>query len=385
VNRAGTGTEPVIVAAVRTPVGRRGGALAGQKPVALLRQVLLELIARSGIPPAAVEQVIGGCVTQVGEQGLNVTRQAWLATGWDYHPGCTTVDVSCGSAQQANHLVAALVASGAIEVGIACGVESMSRVPAGANAPAGVDEPKLPDYPWDDPPGVQFGGAERIARRCGLTRRDLDEYGARSQQRAAHAWAAGRFAREVVPVAGLRRDEGLRETTVESLAGLPPVMSGGLHTAGTSSQVSDGAAGLLWTSRDRAAALGLRPRARLRHQLVTGADPYLLLDGPVVATSRILARAGMSLSDLDLVEVNEAFAAVVLSWARQLGADLDAVNVNGGAIALGHPMGATGCRLLTTALHELERTGGELALVTMCCGGAQGTASLLQRLDRGPA
>lgn len=373
-------TDAVIVDAVRTPIGRRDGALSTLKPVALLRHVLLGLIDRTGIDPAAVEQVIGGCVSQVGEQGLGVTRNAWLATGLDPGVGCTTVDVSCGSAQQANHLVAALIATGAIEVGIACGVESMSRVPAGANAPGGVDEHKLPDYPWDDPPGVQFGGAERIARRERLTRADLDGYGALSQQRAARAWAHGRYAAEVLPLGGLTRDEGLRPTTVETLAGLRPVMRGGLHTAGSTSQVSDGAAAVLWMSRRRAAELGLRPRARLLHQVVTGADPYFLLDGPTVATRRILDRAGLKLADLDVVEVNEAFASVVLSWARHHGADLDRVNVNGGAIALGHPMGATGARLLTTALHELERIDGELALVTMCCGGSQGTASVLQRI-----
>lgn len=373
-------TDAVIVDAVRTPIGRRDGALSTVKPVALLRHVLLGLIERTGVDPAAVEQVIGGCVSQVGEQGLGVTRNAWLATGLDPGVGCTTVDVSCGSAQQANHLVAALIATGAIEVGIACGVESMSRVPAGANAPGGVDEHKLPDYPWDDPPGVQFGGAERIARREGLTRADLDGYGALSQQRAAQAWAHGRYAAEVLPLGGLARDEGLRPTTVETLAGLRPVMRGGLHTAGSTSQVSDGAAAVLWMSRRRADELGLRPRARLLHQVVTGADPYFLLDGPTVATRRILDRAGLKLADLDVVEVNEAFAAVVLSWARHHGADLDRVNVNGGAIALGHPMGATGARLLTTALHELERIDGELALVTMCCGGSQGTASVLQRI-----
>lgn len=373
-------TDAVIVDAVRTPIGRRDGALSTVKPVALLRHVLLGLIERTGIDPGAVEQVVGGCVSQVGEQGLGVTRNAWLATGLDPGVGCTTVDVSCGSAQQANHLVAALVATGAIEVGIACGVESMSRVPPGANAPGGVDEHKLPDYPWDDPPGVQFGGAERIARREGLTRADLDGYGALSQQRAARAWAQGRFAAEVLPLGGLTRDEGLRPTTVETLAGLRPVMRGGLHTAGSTSQVSDGAAAVLWMSRRRADELGLRPRARLLHQVVTGADPYFLLDGPIVATRRILDRAGLKLADLDVLEVNEAFASVVLSWARHHGADLDRVNVNGGAIALGHPMGATGARLLTTALHELERVDGELALVTMCCGGSQGTASVLQRI-----
>jgi acetyl-CoA C-acetyltransferase len=373
-------TEPVIVAAVRTPIGKRDGALSELKPVGLLRHTLVRLVERAGIEPGSIEQIIGGCVTQVGEQGLNVTRNAWLATGLDYQVGCTTVDVSCGSAQQANHLVAALITAGAIDVGVACGVESMSRVPAGANVPYGVDQPKLADYPWDDPPGVQFGGAERIAKRQGLTRRDLDEFGAMSQQRAARAWAEGRFDREVVPVDGVRVDQGLRESTVESLAGLRPVMRNGLHTAGTTSQISDGAAAVLWMSARRAAELGLRPRARLLHQVVTGSDPYFLLDGPTLATEKILRRAGMSLRDIDLVEVNEAFAAVVLSWAQRHNADLDKVNVNGGAIALGHPLGATGSRLLITALHELERTGGELALTTMCCGGSMGTASILQRI-----
>jgi len=372
--------EAVIVDAVRTPIGRRRGALSGVKPVALLRHVLVQLIERSGIDPRAIDQVIGGCVSQVGEQGLGVVRNAWLATGLDYHVGCTTVDVSCGSAQQANHLVAALIASGEIDVGIACGVESMSRVPVGSNAPGGPDEHKLPDYPWDDPAGVQFGGAERIAARQGLSRRDLDEYGALSQQRAAHAWASGRFGREVVPMKELRIDEGLRRSTADSLALLAPVMRRGLHTAGTTSQLSDGAAATLWMSRGRADELGLRPRARLTHQVVSGADPYFLLDGPVVATRKILKRAGLSLSDIDLVEVNEAFASVVLNWVQQQRSDLSRVNVNGGAIALGHPMGATGARLIVTALHELERTDGELALITMCCGGSQGTASVLQRI-----
>lgn len=377
---AGRSPAPVIVEAVRTPIGKRGGALSGRKPVELLRHVLLSLLDRTGVGPGAVEQIVGGCVTQVGEQGLNVTRNAWLATGLDPQVGCTTIDASCGSSQQANHLVAALVAAGAIDVGIACGVESMSRVPAGVNVPGGVDEPKTADHPWDDPPGVQFGGAERIARREGLTRPVLEELGAQSQQRAARAWAQGRFDREVVPVGEVRVDEGLRPTTARSLAALRPVVRDGLHTAGTTSQVSDGAAAVLWMSERRAAELGLRPRARVLHQVLTGSDPYYLLDGPIAATGRILKRAGMSLRDLDLVEVNEAFAAVVLAWARHHDSDLDNVNVNGGAIALGHPLGAAGCRLLVTALHELERRGAELALTTMCCGGSMGTASVLQRI-----
>ncbi|MET9301239.1 steroid 3-ketoacyl-CoA thiolase [Micromonospora aurantiaca] len=375
--------DPVVVEAVRTPIGRRRGALSGVHAAVLLRHVLLAVLERTGVAPADVDQIIGGCVTQVGEQGLNVTRNAWLSTGLDHRVAATTVDVSCGSAQQANHLVAALIHAGAIDVGIACGVESMSRVPVGSNFTGAADF-RTEDYPWDDPPRLQFGGAERIAARQGLTRDQLDAYGLRSQRRAAAAWAAGHFDREVVPVPvpggpPVAVDEGLRASTPEGLAALRPTVDGGLHTAGTTSQVSDGAAAVLWMSAGRARALGLPARARLTHQVVTGADPYYLLDGPVEATGRILARAGMSLGDIDRYEVNEAFAAVVLSWAGRLGADLDRVNVNGGAIALGHPMGATGARLITTALHELERTGTELALITMCCGGSQGTASILQR------
>lgn len=375
---------PVVVAAARTPIGRRDGVLSGLKAVQLLRLVQLEVLARAGVEPGAVEQIIGGCVTQSGEQSLNVTRNAWLSTGNDPGVGCSTVDVSCGSAQQANHLVAALIAADAIDVGIACGVESMSRVPIGTNLYRGPGHYKTSDYPWDDPPKSQFGGAERIALRQGINRADADAFGLLSQQRAARAWAERRFGREVVavPVDGGRveRDEGLRETTLDGLARLRPTVEGGVHTAGTTSQVSDGAAAILWMSYGRARALGLWPRARLLGQVVTGADPYYLLDGPVEATARVLARTGMKLDDIDLVEVNEAFAAVVLNWIDAYGADPERVNVNGGAIALGHPLGATGTRLLVTALHELERTGAGTALVTMCCGGSLGTASILQRL-----
>jgi acetyl-CoA C-acetyltransferase len=386
---------PVIVAAARTPIGRRGGWLAGLKAVELLRHVQLEVIARAGIEPGEIEQIVGGCVTQIGEQSLNVTRNAWLNTGHDPAVGCTTVDVSCGSAQQANHLVSALIAADVIDAGIACGVESMTRVPVGTNLYNGPGHYKAADYPWDDPPNAQFGGAERIARRQGIGRADTDAYGVLSQQRAALAWAQGRFDRELTPLvapavganghptgetAEARRDQGLRETTLEGLAALRPNVEGGVHTAGTTSQISDGAAAILWMSLGRARALGLQPRARLAHQVVTGADPYYLLDGPVAATERILRRAGMKLGDLDLCEVNEAFAAVVLNWASAHSADLERVNVNGGAIALGHPLGASGTRLLVTALHELERTSTETALVTMCCGGSLGTASILQRL-----
>jgi acetyl-CoA C-acetyltransferase len=374
---------PVIVSAVRTPIGKRGGWLAGLKGVRLLEHVFLEVLRRAGVEPAEVDQVVGGCVTQAGEQSLNVTRNAWLNAGLPPAVGATTVDVSCGSAQQANHVVAALIAAGAIDVGIACGVEAMSRVPAGVNLYNGPGHYKTADYPWDDPPKAQFGGAERIAAREGLTRADADEYGVLSQRRAAAAWAEGRFDREVVPITGTHvvdRDQGVRPTTPEGLAALTPTVPGGVHTAGTTSQVSDGASAVLWMSEQRARAAGLRPRARLRHQVVTGADPYYLLDGPVAATEKILDRAGMTIADLDRYEVNEAFAAVVLNWERRLKADRDRLNVSGGAIALGHPLGSTGTRLIVTALHELERTDTELALVTMCCGGSLGTASILQRL-----
>ncbi|MDG4800844.1 steroid 3-ketoacyl-CoA thiolase [Micromonospora sp. WMMD980] len=376
--------EAVIVEAVRTPIGRRDGALSGLKAVELLRHVQVEVLRRAGVEPGDVDQIIGGCVTQVGEQSLNVTRNAWLNSGLDHEVAASTVDTSCGSAQQANHLIAALVTAGAIDVGIACGVESMSRVPVGTNLYQGPGHYKTPDYPYDDPPRAQFGGAERIAARQGLTRADLDAYGLRSQRLAARARDEGRFDRETSPVplpdgTLVSTDEGIRDSTAEGLAALRPVVPDGRHTAATISQISDGAAAILWMSRERATVLGLRPRARLAHQVVTGADPYYLLDGPVVATRKLLKRAGMSLADIDLVEVNEAFASVVLSWAAHHDADLDRVNVNGGAISLGHPLGSSGTRLLVTALHELERRDRHSALVTMCCGGSLGTASLLVR------
>jgi acetyl-CoA C-acetyltransferase len=389
---------PVVVATARTPIGRRGGALAGLKAVQLLRHVLLAVVRRAGIEPEQVEQIVGGCVTQIGEQSLNVTRNAWLNTPAGYQVAASTVDASCGSSQQANHLVAALIAADVIEIGIGCGVESMSRVPIGSNLAAGPGHYKTRDYRYDDPPKAQFGGAERIARREGLSRADVDAYGLLSQQRAAHAWEEGRYKAEVAaieappggphPVEGpsaggpvlVERDEGLRETTLDGLAGLTPVLPDGIHTAGTISQVSDGAAAILWMDQARARALGCPARARLRHQVLTGADPYYLLDGPIVATRKLLDRAGLGISTVDRYEVNEAFAAVVLAWMRAYGADPARLNVNGGAISLGHPLGATGTRLLVSALAELERTDAELALVTMCCGGSQGTASLLQRI-----
>ncbi|MEO3870393.1 steroid 3-ketoacyl-CoA thiolase [Nonomuraea sp. B12E4] len=372
---------PVIVEAVRTPIGKRAGWLAGLKPQQVLATVLNGLVERAGIDPAAVEQVFAGCVTQAGEQGGHVGRHSWLYAGLPYQAGVTTVDAQCGSSQQAVHLAAAMVSAGVIEVGIGCGVEVMSRAPLGSNVlPA---RPRPDDWSIDLP--SQFAAAERIARRRGLTRERLDWYGARSQRLAAKTWADGRFEREIVPIGDVCRDQGLRETSVEGLAGLKPIVEGGLHTAGTSSQISDGAAAVLVMSERAARRYGLRPRARILAQALVGAEPYYHLDGPVNATAKVLAAAGMTMSDFDRFEVNEAFASIVLSWASVHEPDFDRVNVNGGAIALGHPVGATGARLITTALHELERSDSTTALVTMCAGGALATATILERLAPNPA
>jgi len=383
----------VIVEAARTPIGRRRGALSGVHPAVLLGTAQRAVLDRTGLAANAVGQVVGGCVTQAGEQSNNVTRQAWLHAGLPYATAATTVDCACGSSQQAVHIVAGLIASGQIDAGIGCGVEVMSRVFLGQAATPETGNPYPPD--WTIDMGDQFVSAERIAERRGITRADLDALGLRSQHRAAQAWAEGRFDREIVPVeapvvdkegtpsgetATVTRDGGLRETTADGLAGLRPVMENGMHTAGNSSQVSDGAAAVLLMSEDAARRSGLRPRARIVASTMVGADPYYHLDGPIDATRQILDRTGMSLSDIDLVEINEAFAAVVLSWAGVLDADMDKVNVNGGAIALGHPVGSTGSRLITTALHELERGDKSTALITMCAGGAMSTATIIERV-----
>ena len=384
--------QPVIIEAVRTPIGKRNGWLSGLHAAQLLGSAQVELVKRSGIEPSEVEQVVGGCVTQAGEQASNVTRTAWLSEGLPYEVAATTVDCQCGSAQQANHFIAGLISADAIDVGIGCGVEAMSRVGLGANAFNGPGKSRPDDFPWDMPD--QFGAAERIAQKYGITRDDVDALGLRSQRNAARAWAEGRFDREVfsieAPVVGpdgptgekqpINRDQGLRETTAEGLANLVPVVPDGIHTAGNSSQISDGAAAVLWMSAEKARAHGLRPRARIVAQVLVGSDPYYHLDGPIASTTKVLAKAGMTMSDIDLFEVNEAFASVVCSWAKVHEADPEKVNVNGGAIAIGHPVGSTGSRLITTALHELERTDGNLALVAMCCGGALATGTIIERL-----
>ncbi|HMJ79206.1 MAG TPA: steroid 3-ketoacyl-CoA thiolase [Iamia sp.] len=391
-------SEVVIVEAVRTPVGRRNGALSTVHPADLLGTALTALVERSGIDPGVVEQVVGGCVSQVGEQSFNTTRTAWLSAGLPLETAATTVDTQCGSSQQATNLATSLVGAGVAEVAVACGVELMSRIPIGSNSSKklglGVPIPKayFGQYEFTS----QFEGAERIAEKWGISRDDTDAFGFRSQQLAAQAWQEGRFGAQVVEVDApdvddegkaldtthhVARDEGLRETTLEKLATLKPVArEDGVHTAGSSSQISDGAAALLLMTAERAAALGLTPRARVVDTCLVGVDPVLMLTGPIDATQRLVERTGIGVDQIDVFEVNEAFASVVLAWQKELGVDPDRVNPNGGAIALGHPLGATGSVLITKALHELERTGGRYGLISMCCGGGLGTGTLIERL-----
>jgi acetyl-CoA C-acetyltransferase len=389
-------TEVVIVEAVRTPIGRRGGGLSTFHSADILATVQKELLDRAGIDPTEVGQVVGGCVSQVGMQGFNITRTAWLTAGLPLGVPATTVDSQCGSSQQATNLATSLVGSGVVDVAVACGVELMSRVPMGASLGEGVGKavPKsyFSRYEWTS----QFQGAEKIADKWGITREDTDRFGFESQQRAARAWAEGRFDTQVVPVdapdldeAGkptgtthrVARDEGLRETTMEGLAGLKPVVGpDAVHTAGSSSQISDAAAAVLVMSREKADALGLRPRARIVDTCLVGSDPVLMLTGPIDATHRLFERTGLTMDDIDLTEINEAFASVVLAWERELNPDHEKVNPNGGAIALGHALGSTGAVLVTKALHELERIDGTNALVTMCCGGGLGTGTIIERI-----
>ncbi len=362
----------------------------------LLGAVQRDLIDRSGIDPSIVQQVVGGCVSQVGEQSFNVTRTAWLAAGLPQSAAATTVDSQCGSSQQATNLGAGLIASGSVDVAVTCGVESMSRIPLGANVKNGPGRAVPKTYFGRYEFTSQFEAAERIADKWGITRDDCDAFGFESQRRAAEAWREGRFEREVVPIDApvlgedgkhsgetrrVSRDEGLRETTRQGLAGLKPVTrQDGVHTAGTSSQISDGAAALLLMSSDKAASFGLKPRARIVHQCLMGTDPVLMLTGPIDATQQLLARSGLGIDDIDTFEINEAFASIVLAWSRECRPDMTKANPNGGAIALGHPLGGTGAILVTKALHELERVDGQWGLISMCCGGGLGTGTLIERL-----
>jgi len=389
--------EAVIVEALRTPIGRGKpgkGALSAFHPASLLAKVQEAVVDRAGIDPGSVEQIIGGCVTQAGEQSNNIARNAWLTRGTQYEVAGTTVDTQCGSSQQANHLASALVKAGSIDIGIGCGVEVMSHVGLGANVVNGPGFFQPENWPWDSTLD-QFTSAERIAKKRGITRADTDAFALRSQEKAIAAREAGHFGREILPIDAptldadgkpsgathrVDEDQGIRASTLDGLGQLKPVIEGGIHTAGSSSQISDGAAAILWMTADKAKELGLKPRARIVQDVVVGTDPYYLLDGPVDATNRMMKKTGMRLSDIDLFEVNEAFAAVVLSWLRVFEPDADKLNVNGGAIALGHPVGATGCRLIVTALHELERRDKSTAYISMCCGSSIGTGTIIERL-----
>jgi len=389
--------EAVIVEAVRTPIGRGKpitGWLNGFHATHLLALSLQGVLERAGVPMDAVDQVIGGCVTQAGEQACNVVRNSWLSMGKTYKVGATTVDTQCGSGQQANYMVSAFIKADSFDVGIACGVEAMSRVSLGTNVINGPGYFQPPDWPWDTAPD-QFTYVERIATHRGITREQVDAFALASQQKAIAARAAGHFKREILPVQApvlgddgqptgetrtVDSDQGIRETSMAQLGALPSVAPGGIHTAGNSSQISDGSAAVLWMSREKAREYGLKPRARLVADVVVGTDPYYLLNGPIDATHAVLKKSGMKLGDIDLIENNEAFAGVVLSWAKEFEPDMSKVNVNGGAIALGHPVGCTGARLVVSALHELERTGKSTALITMCCGSAVGVASIIERL-----
>ena len=389
--------DVVIVEAVRSPVGRRNGGLSTMHSVDLLAAVQREVVERSGIDPREIGQVIGGCVGQVGMQTGNVARTAWLTAGLPIEVAATTVDTQCGSSQQATNLAYALVASGVVDSAVACGIEMMSRVRMGSTIPKDPDsgKPVNKNYWKHHEYTSQFEGAERIADQWGVSREQCDVFAKQSQDRAAVAWAEGRYDTQVVgidaPLLGddgtptgsqrITRDEGMRETTLEGLGALKPTgRPNGAHTAGSSSQISDGAAALLLMSATKADALGLRPLARIVATCLAGSDPVLMLTGPIPATRQLLATSGLSIDDIDVVEINEAFASVVLAWHAETGADPAKVNPNGGAIALGHPLGATGAILVTKALHELIRTGGRYGLVTMCCGGGLGTGTLIERL-----
>jgi acetyl-CoA C-acetyltransferase len=388
----------VIVDAVRTPIGKRNGGLSTLHPGETLGLVQEALIDRTGVDPTEIEQVVGGCVSQVGEQAFNLTRTAWLAAGLPLTTAATTVDTQCGSSQQATSLASSLIGSGVVDAAIACGVEAMSRVPIGASGSKklGFGVPIPPPYFGQYEMTSQFEGAERIADKWGITRDDADAFGFASQQRAIQAWAEDRFAGQYLDVEApdvdedgkptgtthlVNRDEGLRETTLEKLATLKPIArEDGVHTAGNASQISDGAAALMMMTEEKAAALGLTPRARVVDTCMVGTDPVLMLTGPIDATQRLLSRNKLSIDDIDVFEINEAFASVVLAWAKETGADLEKTNPNGGAIALGHPLGGTGAFLLTKAIYELERTSTKFGLVSMCCGGGLGTGTLIERL-----
>ena len=389
--------EVVIVNAVRSAVGKRRGTLASFEAPDLLGDVYRGLLDGAGVDAGAVEQVVAGCVSQVGEQAANVARNAWLGAGLPLETAASTINAQCGSSQQATTVVHGMIAGGIADVAIASGVESMTRVPMGSSAVPGLGAARNSRFASHWEVTTQFEGADRIAAAWGLSREDLDGYALGSQFRAAQAIAEGRFGSQVITVDApviddtgavigtkpFATDECPRPSTAEGLAGLTVNRKGtldGWHTAGNSSQIADGAAAILMMRAERAAQLGVRPRARIVDSVLVGSDPVLMLTGPIPSTKRLLARSGLMVDDIDVFEINEAFASVVLAWQAETHADPARVNVNGGAIALGHPLGATGAILITKALHELERTGGRYALIAMCCGGGLGAGTIIERL-----
>ena len=382
--------EVVIVEAVRTPMGRKDGVLSGIHPNNLGALVLNEVVKRAGIESSLVEDVVFGNVDEVGEQGANVARNCLLTADFPYEIPATTVDRQCGSGQQAIHFAANLIQAETCDITIGGGVESMSRVPLGINITQGPGFPFQPELLKKYQLTAQGISAEEIAKKWGIERPEADEFALGSYEKAKRARDEGRFEREIRPVevqleglpATIKTDEGIRDTSLEKLASLQPSFRpDGVHHAGNSSQITDGAAAVLLMAKEKAEELGVRARARIIGQAVVGTDPVLMLTGPITATPKVLAKAGLKLSDIDLIEINEAFASVVLAWKREVKPDMSKVNVNGGAIALGHPLGATGARLMTTLLHELERTGGRYGMQLMCCGGGLGTATIIERLD----
>ena len=379
--------EAYIVDAVRTPMGKRGGGLSGVHPVDLSAHVLRALVERTGIDPARVDDVIWGCVGQIGAQAWNIARNAWLSAGFPEEVPGVTIDRQCGSSQQAVHFAAQGVMAGVYDLAIAGGVEVMSLVTLNSSGTVGPDLGFR--YPFDgdlwnerygDQEIHQFRGGELIAERWDISRREMEELALASHAKAANAWAEGRFDTQVVPIGDCARDEGIRETTLEKMATLAPIREGGRLTAAVSSQITDGSAALLIASERAVQEHGLTPRARIHHMSVVGSDAVLILTGPIPATKRAFDRTGLGVDDIDLFECNEAFASVVLAWARETGVPLDKVNVNGGAMALGHPLGASGARLMTTLVNELERTGGRYGLQTMCEGGGLSNATILERI-----
>ena len=380
--------EAFIVGAVRTPVGRRNGGLAGVHPVDSAAHVLTELVARTGADPGAVDDVIMGCVSQIGPQSIDIARNAWLSAGLPEHVPGVTIDRQCGSSQQAVHFAAQAVLSGTQDLVIAAGVENMSMVPMGSTVRLPMEAGMPPPFGqgWRDRYGdqeiSQFRGAQLVCEKWGIKRLALEEYALESHHRAIRAIDEGRFAAQITPVGGVTTDEGpRRDTSLEKMAALAPLREGWELTAATASQISDGAAALMIASKEAVDRYGLTPRARIHALAVIGSDPVFMLTGPIPATERALDRGGLKIGDIDAFEVNEAFAPVLIAWSADTGASLEKTNMNGGAIALGHPLGATGAITMIKLLAELERTGGRYGLQTMCEGGGQANATIIERVS----